>query len=480
MSATLTFTPKDAYAVMNSLVKQATGETGINVVDTSSFIDAGTKVLNSGYENVFNALGVLIGTTIVASRPYTGKFKLVAANTADAFENRIRKISYYARDNSPSGAFNTDLNTNLGAGLDDESGVGSQWEQNPAIPVEEYFYSSYVWDKFHTQYVEQIKEAFTNEADFIKFLNGILVEVQNDIESTIEARNRMLVLDRIAGTYLQAGTGSLGSESAVNLAAEFNKENGTSYTVDQIQQSHMKEFLEFYVARMKIDSDRLTNRTALYHDPMTKVVNEGQANEKTYKVLRHTPKEYQKFLYYGPFFTKAATKVMPEIFNPQYLDLKNGESVEYWQSFENPTEISIKPALPEQATSADVKMNLVIGVLFDRDAIMSNNKFEGSYATPINARHLYTNQFWHYKYGAIQSYSENCIVYYMADEVDQSFTGDGTTKEFTVTDKPAFITKVTVAGEEVTSGFTYTASTGKIKFTTAPADAAAIKVYYEE
>lgn len=475
----ITFTPKDAYAVMNTLVHQATGDSSIAVVDTSSFIDAGTKTLEAGYENVYNALGVLIGTTIVAARPYQGKFKLVAYATANAFENRIRKISYYARDNQASGAFNTDLYTNLGEGLNDESGAGSMWEQNPAIPVERYFYSSYVWDKSHTQYIEQIKEAFTNESSFIDFINGIMIEVQNDIESTIEARNRMLVLDRIAGEYLMAGNGDIGKECAVNLTAEFNKEFGTSYTTAQIEQSHLNEFCEFYVAYMKILSDRLTNRTALYHDPMTLVKNEGQANEKTYKVLRHTPKDKQKFVYYAPFFTKAKARVFPEIFNPQYLDFKNGEGVDYWQSFNSPESIQIKPALPDGATSADVKLNKVIGILFDTDAIGANNKFEGMYATPVNARHLYTNMFWHYKYGAIQDYSENAVVLYMADEVSADFTGDGTAKTFTVSDKPAFITKVTVAGEEV-DVTSYVPSTGVVTLASAPADDAAVKVYYEK
>ena len=174
----LTFQVKDAYAVMNDLVHQATGQDDIKVVDTSSFVDAGTKVLEAGYENLYNALGVLIGKTIIQSRPYTGKFKLVGAKTANAFENRIRKISYYARDNQPTGMFNTDVATNLGAGLDDEDGVGSQWEQNPAMPVERYFFSDFAWDKSHTQYLEQAKIAFQNEADFIAFINGIMVEVQ--------------------------------------------------------------------------------------------------------------------------------------------------------------------------------------------------------------------------------------------------------------------------------------------------------------
>ena len=59
----LTFGPKDAYSVMNALVAQATGKSDIEVVDTSSFIDAGTQVLQAGYENLYNSLGVLIGRT---------------------------------------------------------------------------------------------------------------------------------------------------------------------------------------------------------------------------------------------------------------------------------------------------------------------------------------------------------------------------------------------------------------------------------
>ena len=50
--AVVTFAPQDAYAVMNSLVHQATGQTSITATDTSSFIDAGKTVLDTGVENV--------------------------------------------------------------------------------------------------------------------------------------------------------------------------------------------------------------------------------------------------------------------------------------------------------------------------------------------------------------------------------------------------------------------------------------------
>lgn len=412
----VTFQVKDAYAVMNDLVHQATGQDDIKVVDTSSFVDAGTKVLEAGYENLYNALGVLIGKTIIQSRPYTGKFKLVGAKTANAFENRIRKISYYARDNQPTGMFNTDVATNLGAGLDDTDGVGSQWEQNPAMPVERYFFSDFAWDKSHTQYLEQAKIAFQNEADFIAFINGIMVEVQNDIESTLEAKNRLVVLDRIAGTYAQvtAATPTLGAECAVNLTKAFNDEHGTSYTTQEILQEHTVEFLEFFVARFKIDSDRLENRTCKYHDALKKTV-----SGVDYVVMRHTPKAKQKFIYYSPLFTQIKLS-LATIFNPEMLALPNGEGVQYWQSFTSPSEIDITPALPEGAESSEVNLKLVVGLLYDEDAMMTNNKFNGMYATPVNARHVYTNMFWHYKFGVMQDYTENAILYYMADE-----EGDG-------------------------------------------------------
>lgn len=473
--AVVTFAPVDVYAVMNELVHEATGQNDINVVDTSSFIDAGKAVLDTGVENVFNALNVLIGRTIIASRDYTGKFNLVSRQVGDAFENRIRKISFYARDNQASGMFNTDITSdNLGAGLTNTDGVGSMWEQNPAMPVERFFYSDYVWDKCHTQYIEQIKIAFTNEADFLKFINGVLTEVQNDIESTIEANNRSIVLDRIAGTYLQVKNGDLGAECAVNLTAEFNKECDTAYSTKEILSEHLTEFLEFYVAKVKIDSDRMENRTAFYHDPMKKTV-----DGVDYYVLRHTPKAMQRFIYYSPFFTKAKARVLPEIFNPQYLDFKQGEAVDYWQSFASPEMINIKPALPDGAESEAVKIPLVIGMLFDEEALLTNNKFTGAYNTPIEARHVYFSTWYHYKFGQINDYSENSIIYYMED-LSEEFEGDGVTTDFTLTGDVNEILSITVDGTAVSADdYAYDADTKTISFDTAPDDDAVIIVTYK-
>ena len=285
------FQPQDVYPIMNQLTKQISGQDSISVTDTTSFVSAGTSVLAAGYEKVFEALSVLISRTIVAARPYEGKFKLINAES-NAFDNRARKISFYSKLAQASGAFNTQTYTNLGAGLDDTSGAGSMWEQNPSIPVEKYFFNSATYDFQHTEYVEQLKIAFQNEASFLDFLNGMRTEIMNDLEQQKEAKARALVLDRIAGTKLLVDKGELGAECAVNLTADFNSKHGTTYTTQELLEEHTIAFLKHFIARIKNDSDMLTNRTALFHDPMTK-----QISGVDYNVLRHTPKALQKFIY---------------------------------------------------------------------------------------------------------------------------------------------------------------------------------------
>lgn len=465
------FYPQDVYPIMNELVRQISAQKSIDVVDTTSFVSAGTAVLDAGYENVFNAIAVLISRTIVAARPYEGKLKIINEESG-AFDNRMRKISFYAKDTQASGAFNTNAYTNLGSGLDDESGVGSMWEQNPSIPVEKYFFSSATYDYEHTEYIEQLKIAFQNEASFLDFLNGMRTEIMNDLESQKEAKNRVLILDRVAGTKLLTDKGDLGAECAVNLTAEFNAEHGTTYTTADLLNDHTVAFLEFFLARIKNDSDMLTYRTAMYHDPMKKNI-----SGVDYHVLRHSPKDRQRMIYNSRLFNQIKLS-LAEIYHPDMLALPEQlEGVTYWQSPKDPYKVSVKPALPEGATSSQVDMDIVVGMLFDTDALISNIRYEGMLSTPINARHMYRNEFWHFLFSSWNDYSENGIVYYMSDTSTAYFVGDGVEDDFDLT--ATTLVSVTVNGVELTIGTDVSLTSNVVTFTTAPADGAIIQIVYK-
>lgn len=67
---------------------------------------------------------------------------------------------------------------------------------------------------------------------------------------------------------------------------------------------------------------------------------------------------------------------------------------------------------------------------------------------------------------------------YARADHSQEFTATTSQTDFTVTDKPAALQKVTVDGVAVTTGFTYTAATGVLAFGTAPGNNKKVKVIY--
>ena len=465
------FKPVDVYPIINSLVHQITGQDSLTVVDTASYIDAGKKIINVGdttsYDQIFGALSIIVGRTIIDVDEYDGHFKLVD-NTSSQYDAKVRKISFYSKDTQASGMFNTQLYTNLGAGLDDTSGTGSQWEQSPKIPLERIYSSESTYDFEYTEYIRQLKEAFTSEASFLDYINGMRTDIINDMKSQTEARNQGLILSRLAGNKIMTDKGLLGSECAVNLTAEYNATYGTSYTTTQLLNDHKVSFLEFFLARLKNDTELLTYRSAKFHDACKQTI--GGVD---YYILRASKKEKQRFIYNSRLFTQI-NLALAQIFHPEKLLLpENGEGVQYWQSIDDPYKIDIIPPLPDGETSSEVKIDVVVGMVFDERAISSNNRYTGMLATPINARHGYRNEFYHFLFSQNNDYTHPSILYYMSDESTAYFTGDGVEDDFTVT--ATTIVSVTVNGVEKTSGTDYTFSSNTLTFTTAPADGAIIQ-----
>lgn len=410
-------TPKDAHTLMTAIVRQATGQDNITVVDTSSFVSAGETVLATGIENTLNALGIVMGKTLMAVRPYEAKFKIINALNSDLYTSRVRKISFYAQNPQASGDWNTDLYTNLARGYDNGSNGGnstaSMWEQKPAIPLEMNFGGQDVWDDQLTVYENQLKVAFRDENEFISFMNGAMTEKGNDIEQEKEGYSNMLVLNKIASVYDMQ---SVMPNSVCNLTKLFNDEYGTTYDTATILQSHKKELLKLWVSEFKIISDRMTRRSTNYHWSVPKTVGGVQ-----YDILRHTPKDKQRTMLYAPFFAKAEADVLPEIFSPQYLkNPAQGEMVDFWQSINDPSSIKVTPAVTNTSTGVQeqgnsVNIPYVLGMLYDEDALMVDFQYEDSLTTPVEARKRFRNIFWHFSKNGLCDPTENCVIFIMED-----------------------------------------------------------------
>ena len=412
-----TLTARDCHALMNLLVKEATGQDAtIQAVDSSTFVSAGETVLATGTENVLNALSLVLGRTFMAVRPYNAKLALINAVNTGEYAHRMRKISFYSREAQASGDWNTQLYTNLadgftnGQNIDDGTAQStkSMWEQNQPVPLEMNFAGQSVWEDSTTVYEYQLQQAFRSETDFAEFVGGIMTERGNDIESQKEAFNRMTLLNFMAGVYDLNQSGSV-----VNLTAEFNTEFGTAYTSAQLRSTYLKEFCMFLASRIKIDSDMLTNRSQKAHWVPAK---EG------YTLLRHTPKDRQRLMLYNPLMIKTQAYVFPELFNEQYLKMENYEGVMFWQNENDPSAIKVTPAIPDttgltgtQTAGDTVTLDYVVGMLYDVDALMIDYQLERSATTPLEARKGYRNLWWTFSKNAINDFTENAIIYIMAD-----------------------------------------------------------------
>lgn len=412
-----TLTPKDCHSLVNLLVKQITGQQALTVTDTSSFVSAGELILASGMENVFNALNILLNRTIIAARPYSAKLNMIQAENESAYASRARKISFYSKDALPSGAFNTDLYTNFADGYThgDNSGQStkSMWEQHQPMPLEMNFAGVNTWQSAITMYEDAVKFAFTSEDEFARFVSGYLTEHGNDIESQKEAWNRAAILNKIASVYDMS---SVMDGSVVNLTTAYNTRFGTSYTSAQLRSTYLKEFLAFFVAIFKNTSRFMTNRSVKNHWAVPKTV-----GSDTYSILRHTPYRDQRVILYGPLYTEAEALVLPEIFNPDYLDINTQfEEVDFWQSEAAGAAINVTPAVTNTTTGVQeagtaVNLPYVVGMIFDKDALMTSYRLDSVRTTPLEARKGYRNTWNTFARNIISDNTENCVIFTMED-----------------------------------------------------------------
>ena len=426
MSRRLTVT--DGYAIINAMTAEMMGQSGsLQAVDASTFVSVGETLLAAGVEDVINTLSLVVSRNLIAIRPYEAKFRLINALDSGVFSNRIRKISYYSKYAKPTGASNTQLyDENLMMGADNgvhydsstppvQKSVESMWLQSQPVVLELNFAGSTEWQYPYTLYENQLKQAFRSPAEWTAFLNGFLVSCANDIEMEKEAFSRMLMLNAIAGTLDM--TASM-PESVVNLTTLYNaryNSGGTPLTTAVILEQHMPELLALFISTLKNISDKMSCRSILYHWNPQKTV-----GADTYDLPRQTNKADQRLMIVSPFWNDAQAMVLPAVFNDQYLKLENFESIAYWQNITDPYNIDFTPAIPDvnnptsQTVGAQVQA-MVLGCLFDRDAIMADFQLDDVASSPLEARKHYRTIWNTIRKNAIWDATENFVVFIMAD-----------------------------------------------------------------
>lgn len=402
-----TLTPTDVYGIVNAMSLEMFGPNAtITAMDTSTFATVGEAILRTGYENTVSALSVVIGKSIIAARPYRGKFRIIM-RVPQEFGLITKKISFYSTALEPSTDWNTDL---APAQIVDGASI-DPWEITKTYPLEINFAGLKVTQKTYTVFRYQLKQAFQNEAQFGSFVSGLLIQIANDLEVVMDAENRLQVLNAIGATY---NVGA--ARQSVNLTVEFNAFYGTSYTTAQLLSTYYDDLIKFFVMRLKGDMELMSEYNELFHIYPAKNDDGGNA----LILNRHTPPEARRLLLYMPRIRQAEATVFPSLFDTSYLRLENFEGVEYWQNPNEPEKVSITPnqlntTTGESETGNAVALDHVFALLFDRDAIVTSVHVEDVLTSPVNNKGSYYNVTYHWGKDHQLDQTENMVLYYLED-----------------------------------------------------------------
>lgn len=422
-------TPVDVYSFVNEMSAQLTGQKGLTAVDTSSFVSVGESILNHSFENVCNALSIVVARTIGTAKQYNARFNIIMTEDVGAYSDRVRKVSAYSKKAEPASMENTNLYPkNLYDGYSAGAADGattSQWLQSKPVLLELNFGGRDVYRRHITIYPEQLKIAFRSESDFIAIWDVIFTEFFNDIEQDKESRAEATVLNMIGGTLALNAPGSV-----QNLTKIFNDRYGTTYTNRELLGEQLTKFAPFAGYVMTRESDFMTERSLNYHISPTKIVDGVSYNA----LLRHTPKADQRLILYSPLFEEMRATVFPQIFNPNFIvKPENAELITRWQAIKDAdnaandgidARMKVKierAAIPnlsdltsQTSTSESIEAN-VVGILYDKDAMLAQNVYNNVYTTNIEASKGYSNTFYHFAFNSINDYTENCCVFIMDD-----------------------------------------------------------------
>lgn len=396
-------TTNQIYTIVNEVNAEAFGSEAIDVIDNQGLISLGDTVLSSttNTEAFLNTLVQRIGRTIISFRQYRNKLADMVVNDFE-YGAILQKIRVHL----------TEAETDPAYGLTDGSSV-DPWTVNKP-DVEQKLFVTRTPYMFHVTIArKQLKEAFLSESGMGAFIGAVFGQVRNSIEVSLENLGRLCIANMMA--EFTPFTPSAGDDTPattlnheVALCTLYNTargyhgvisgEGGAADTpasagyVDADTCLFDDDFLRFAVKTMKSYSDNFTDMSTLYNDG---------------EIETFTPREEQRLKVLSSFERALETVVQYSAFNEEMVRLNAFATLNFWQSAQTADTVKVKRA----SDGVTVTIQNVVGVLYDRDALGIYKRDEDVLTTPVNAKGLYYNTFYHQLELWFNDTSENFVFF---------------------------------------------------------------------
>lgn len=380
--------------LIQAIAEQATGRTSITPTNTQEFVAVAQTALLAGREAVMNAISQLLSRTIYARRDeYRGALDILVMNE-QAYGNHVRKIS----------AIDTEFEEDPHYNLTDGSSIDQYTIRKPKA-IQTNFYGGQTWMKSLTIFSDQVDTAMSGPDEFQQFMGLMLGNMADQIEQVMEELARLTLANFMMGKHY------IDNRNEVHLLTAYNAETGLSLDAQTVKQpANYAPFIQWVYGQIQIYSNRLKERSVLYHQNFT-----------NYNIPRHTNGENQRLVLFSEDVAQINASALPGIFHQNDLQFpRRFEPISYFQSPIAGSRNTIKLSASYTAMDGtihnmvgDETLTNCFGVLYDRDAMGCTRIHQRTYRTPFNAKGEYSNVFHHFTTRYWNDFTENAITFFM-------------------------------------------------------------------
>lgn len=391
---------KQVATFTNNVVKEVLGDSAVLQEDLSNVVDIGTEIFNAtAFDAYVKTLINHIGKVIFVNRPYSGAVPSVLMDGWE-YGSILEKIS----SEMPTAVENPSWNLVDGQSYDPH--VFNQPKANA-----KFFNKRTTFEIDRSITERQVKQSFSNAQQLNAFISMLLNETEKALTVRTDALVMRTINNMIVETVLDsypattAGTAPVltggSTVKAVNLLYLYNQKFDTTLTASEAMTT--PAFIRFAAFQIALYSDRMTRMSTMFN------VGEMQ---------RFTPRDLQHIVYLSEFVRAADVYLQSDTFHENYTRIPDGESVPFWQGsgidygFASTGAINAIPVSESgKETPTPVKVNGVLAVIFDRDALGVTN-FDRRVTTQYNAKAEFTNYFYKQEAGYFNDLNENFVVFF--------------------------------------------------------------------
>lgn len=400
-----TVTFEQCSAVLNDIVKQATGRIALTTTEADFISVAQTALTSVGKDAIFNALSNVLARTIFSVRPYSASM-IGLEKDLPTWGAYMRKMNIVASDWGDNDAYKWPVtydSTQTGHETGDGYSV-DPWVIQKREFIQTNFLGQSVFSDHYTIFDEQLETAFTGPDEFGRFLGMLTTDMNNKLEMCYDNVSRTLVSNFASGLYAEND-----SSRVVKLLTLYNSETQGSYTADSILlPDNYPGFIKWAYAKIASIASMFRENSVKY---------QTMINSKP--VLHHTPYNKQKmYMLAGDRFA-IDSRVLADTFHDNYLEYADVETVNFWQSIDTPDTIKMKPTYTHtdgtvKTASSAVTVAPVFAVLFDEDAMGWARVHQNVLPTPVNPRGEYRNMFYNCRIRCFSDNTEKGVIFVLA------------------------------------------------------------------